>query len=90
VLTNVEQVRADPHRLVQLFDRDVSILIGMLALLEGEAQEDPPSRVIQPLVRDAARYGLLAVDAGAEDVVDVLSSMNQRLRAARGEYDGVA
>lgn len=87
--SHVEQVRADPRRLVQVFDRDVSILIGMLAALEGEAREDPRSRVLQRLIRDAARYGLLAADVGTEDVVDVLTGMNQRLRVARGEYDGV-
>jgi hypothetical protein len=87
--THAEQVRADPHRLVQVSDRDVSLLIGMLAVLEGEALENPRSPVMQRLIRDAVTYGLLAPDVGAERVVDLLSGMNQRLRTARGEYDGV-
>jgi len=80
----INQWNKDPGR-----SRDVSILIGILAVLAGEAQENPASRVLQRFVRDAARYGLLAGDAGADAVLDVLSSMNHRLRIARGDYDGM-
>jgi hypothetical protein len=36
-----------------------------------------------------ARYELLSADATSEDLARALSDLNQRLRVARGEYDGV-
>jgi len=36
-----------------------------------------------------ARYELLSADAASEGLARALSDMNQRLRVARGEYDGV-
>ena len=36
-----------------------------------------------------ARYELLSADAASEDLAEALHDLNQRVRLARGEYDGV-
>ena len=87
---HLDQVRAEPERPVTLFDRDVAILIGLLAMVEGEPRGgDVSPRLVRRLSNDAARYRLLGADPDQDDLAGVLFDMNQRLRVARGEYDGV-
>lgn len=85
-----QHIRAAPRRPVTLADKDVAALIGVLALLEGEVRsgEASPS-MTQHLSDRLARYELLSADAASEALAGALSDMNQRLRVARGEYDGV-
>ena len=88
--THAEQIQAEPERPVTLFDRDVAVLIGLLARVECELRSgDAFTRVSRRLSKDVTRYGLVRADDGQDDLVTVLSDMNQRLRVARGEYDGV-
>ena len=88
--THLEQVRAEPERPVTLFDRDVAILIGLLATVEGELPAgDASPRLVRRLSNDATRYGLLGADAGQDDLAGVLLDMNQRVGVAGGVYDGV-
>jgi hypothetical protein len=88
--THLDQVRAEPERPVTLFDRDVAILIGLLAAVEGELRAgDAFPRLVRRLSNDATRYGLLGANAGQDDLAGALFDMNQRLRVARGEYDSV-
>ena len=88
--THAEQIQAEPERPVTLFDRDAAILIGLLATVEGELRAgDASPRLVRRLSNDATRYGLLGADGGQDDLAGVLIDMNQRLRVARGEYDGV-
>jgi hypothetical protein len=90
VRTPAEHIRAEPERPVTLFDRDVGILIGLLATVEGELRTgDASPRLIRRLSNDITQFGLLQADDGRDDLATVLSEMNQRLRVARGEYDGV-
>src|SRR5215211_6779219 len=87
---HLNQVRAEPESPVTLFDRDMVILVGLLATVEGELRAgDASPRLVRRLSNDATRYGLLGADAGQDDLAGVLFDMNQRLRVARGEYDGV-
>ena len=73
-----------------LFDRDVAILIGLLAAVEGELRaRDAFPRLVRRLSNDATRYGLLGANAGQDDLAGALFDMNQRLRVAPGEYDSV-
>ena len=75
---------------VMLADRDVAVLIGVLAVLEGEVRSGEASpRMTRHLSDRLARCGLLAADVASEGLARALSDMNQRLRVARGEYDGV-
>ncbi len=88
--THEEQVRAEPTRPVTLFDRDVAILIGLLAAVEGELRAGVASpRSVRRLSNDATRFRLSPAGNAQDDLASVLSDMNQRLRVARGEYDGV-
>jgi hypothetical protein len=90
VRTPAEQIRAEPERPVTLFDRDVAILIGLLATVEGELRAgDASARLIRRLTNDVTRLGLLRANEGQDDLVTVLSDLNQRLRVARGESEGV-
>src|SRR5262249_54454219 len=68
--------------------RDVEVLIGILAVLDGviwggSLDEWMTSRVAERLVRQ----GLLAADHNRQDVHQVLNDLNQRLRYAVGEND---
>jgi hypothetical protein len=88
--THHEQIRAAPQRPVTLADRDVAVLIGILAVLEGEVRSgETSSRMTRHLSDRLARYDLLSADAAREDPAGALGDINQRLRLARGEYDGV-
>jgi hypothetical protein len=48
----------------------------------------PPPQT-QPLSNRLAQYELLSADAASEALAWALRDLNQRLRVARGEYDGV-
>jgi hypothetical protein len=88
--THHEQIRAAPQRPVTLADRDVAVLIGILAVLEGEVRSgETSSRMTWHLSGRLARYDLLSAGAAREDLAGALGNINQRLRPARGECDGV-
>jgi len=68
----------------------MAVLIGVLAVLEGEVRSGEASpHTTRHLSDRLARYELLSADAASEGLASALSDMNQRLRVARGEYDGV-
>ena len=88
--THHEQIRAAPQRPVTLADQDVAVLIGILAVLEGQVRSGEAALTMTRRLRDRlARYELLSADAASEGLAGALADMNQRLRVARGEYDGV-
>jgi hypothetical protein len=87
--THQEQIQAEPNRPVTLVDRDVSALIGLLAILEGAVLSGEASNLNHHLRRHLAKNGLLPADADEQALLTALTDMNQRLRVARGEYDGV-
>jgi hypothetical protein len=90
VATHADQIGAAPEHPVALFDRDVVVLIGLLAAVEAELRAGGASpHLTRRLSNDAARYGLVGASNGHADLAAVLSDINQRLRVARGEYDGV-
>ena len=67
---------------------DASVLIGVLAILEGaiwagDLNEQTASKVAERFVQQ----GLLAADYDQRDLRQVINDMNQRLRYAAGEYD---
>jgi len=87
---HLEQIRAEPERPVTLFDRDVAVLIGLVATVEAEMRAGHASPAITSrLVGDLTRYELLRVPDGDADLATALSDMNERLWVARGEYGGV-
>ena len=88
--THQEQTQAEPHRPVTLADQDVSALIGLLAVLEGEVLSgEASSHLVGRLSTRLDRDGLLPADADEQGLAKVLGDMNHWLRVARGEYDGI-
>ena len=88
--THQEQIQAEPNRPVTLADQDVSALIGLLAVVEGAVLSGEASINLNlRLSRHLAKNGLLPVDADKQALLTALGDMNQRLRVARGEYDGM-
>jgi hypothetical protein len=88
--THHQQIRAAPQRPVTLADRDVAVLIGVLAVVEGQVRSGEASpHMTRHLSDRLAQYELLSADAANDDLARALSDINQRLRIARGEYDGV-
>ena len=88
--THQEQIQAEPNRPVTVADQDVSALIGLLAILEGEVLSgQASSRLNHHLSRHLAKNGLLPAGADQQALPTALSDMNQRLRVARGEYRGM-
>lgn len=88
--THQQQIQAEPNRPVTLADQDVSALIGLLAVVEGEVLAgEASSYLARHLGRHLALNGLLAPDADEQGLAKALGELNQRLRVARGEYDGV-
>lgn len=74
--------------------QDVSALIGMLALIEGEMRgRDHPTIVDEVpdwmlrLPERLTREGLLSSEPSPEDVWTAVGNLNQRLRYVLGEYD---
>ncbi|MBM0236789.1 hypothetical protein JNW88_05850 [Micromonospora sp. ATA32] len=68
--------------------RDLSALIGLLAVIEGELMA---GEVLQPLSdgfrRRLERVGLLAPGGAERDLRQAINNLNHRLRYALGEYD---
>lgn len=88
--THQEQIQAEPNRPVTLADQDVSALIRLLAVVEGEVVSgEASSHLVRGLSRHLARDGLLPAEANEQGLARALGDMNHRLRAARGEYDAV-
>lgn len=68
--------------------RDASVLIGILAILEGEiwaGSFDEPTA--GKIAERFAEQGLLAANYDQRDLRQALGDLNQRLRYAAGEYD---
>jgi hypothetical protein len=68
--------------------RDATILIGILAILEGriwagQLDEGTTSKVAERYVQQ----GLLGADHDQHDLRQAIGDMNQRIRYAAGEYD---
>ena len=64
--------------------------VRFLAVLEGEVRSgQAAAHMTRHLSNRLARYELLSPDAASDDLASALSDINQRLRVARGEYDGV-
>jgi len=68
--------------------RDAEVLIGILAVLDGEIwggslDERTTSKVAERLVQ----HGLFTADHSRNEVHQALDDLNQRLRYALGEYD---
>jgi hypothetical protein len=65
-------------------------LIGLLAVVEGEVLSgEGSSDLVRRLSTRLARAGLLPADAAEQGLLGALRELNQRLRVARDEYDGV-
>jgi hypothetical protein len=68
---------------------DVSVLIGVLAILEGFALAgDLPPWIADKLIDRFVRLSLLEPGATPEDLRQALNDLNLRLRYVRGEYHG--
>lgn len=74
--------------------QDISALIGMLGMLEGEMRvRDHPALVDEVpdwmlrLPERLTRVGLLSLEPSPEDVRTAVGNLNQRLRYVLGEYD---
>ena len=68
--------------------RDASVLIGILAILEGaiwagQLDESTTSKIAERFVQQ----GLLSADYDQRDLRQAIGDMNQRIRHAAGEYD---
>lgn len=82
----MEQIATEATRPVPVSDRDVSFLIGLLAIMEAEILAGgAPEHLTEKLRERLDSYHLL----DGPDVTKALAGMNERLRVARGEYDGV-
>ena len=69
--------------------QDVAILIGIMAVLEGESMSGSVDDYVMRRIGDRfKREGLLASSFGTDDVRQALNAMNYRLRHAKGEDDG--
>ncbi len=71
-----------------VLQRDAQAMIGLLAIVEGEAmaaQLDPG--LVDHLSRRFASVGLLAAGASDREFRQALDDMHHRLRYALGEYD---
>ena len=68
--------------------QDVAVLIGIMAVLEGEYLSGSVDKDLMRRIGDRfQRHGLLAESFGNDDVRWALNAMNYRLRHARGEQD---
>jgi hypothetical protein len=68
--------------------RDLSALIGLLGVLEGELMTGEVSRHLSGRIRDRLeRVGLLEAGGTERDLRQALNDLNHRLRYALGEYD---
>jgi hypothetical protein len=68
--------------------RDLSALIGLLAVIEGELLAGEVSRHLAGRIRDQLeRVELLAPGGTEQDLRQSINDLNHRLRYALGEYD---
>jgi hypothetical protein len=68
--------------------RDLSALIGLLAMIEGELMAGEVSRQLSGRVRDRLERAELLGPGGTDrDLRQSLNDLNNRLRYALGEYD---
>jgi hypothetical protein len=71
-----------------VLQRDAQALIGLLAILEGEAMASQlDAGLVDHLSRRFASVGLLADGVGGREFRQALNDMNHRIRYALGEYD---
>jgi hypothetical protein len=71
-----------------VLQRDAQALIGLLAILEGEAMASQlHAGLVDHLSRRFASVGLLADGVGGREFRHALNGMNHRIRYALGEYD---
>jgi hypothetical protein len=69
--------------------RDIAVVIGVLAVLEGGVVGDSLDGVTVGKVAERFRKaGLLEAEWTTHELRQVLHDLNQRLRYALGEYDG--
>lgn len=79
---------ADPVCPRPLVQRDAEALIGVLAILEGEAMAAQLDRgLMDHMSRRFVSVGLLPNAAGDRELQQVLNDLNHRLRYALGEDD---
>ncbi|KAB1923825.1 hypothetical protein F8271_30815 [Micromonospora sp. ALFpr18c] len=78
-----DQVAPNP-----VFSRDLAVLIGVLAVLEGSlmGNGDVPGHLAERLRHRFAREGLLDPDASEEAFRQAINDLNHRLRYGLGEY----
>lgn len=70
-----------------VLSRDLAVLIGLLAVLEGElGAGEVPQHLVGRLRDRFARKGLLEPGASDRDLRQAISDLNHRLRYALGEY----
>jgi hypothetical protein len=68
--------------------RDVEVLIGILAILEGAIwADDLHEQITSAVAKRFVEHGLLAADYDHRDLRQAINDMNQRLRYGAGEYD---
>lgn len=68
--------------------RDLSALIGLLAVIEGELMAGEVSRHLSDHIRDRLERVELLEPGGTErDLRQSINDLNHRLRYALGEYD---
>ncbi len=68
--------------------RDLSALIGLLAVIEGELMAGEVSRHLSGRIRDRLERVELLEPGGTErDLRQSINDLNHRLRYALGEYD---
>jgi hypothetical protein len=68
--------------------RDLSALIGLLAILEGELMTGEFSRHLSGRIRDRfERVEILDPGGTERDLRQSINDLNHRLRYALGEYD---
>ncbi|HEX5512412.1 MAG TPA: hypothetical protein VFX41_11910 [Actinomycetales bacterium] len=70
-----------------VFSCDLAVLIGVLAMLEGElGAGEVPRHLVGKLQDRFARKGLLEPGASNRDLRQAISDLNHRLRYGLGEY----
>ncbi|MEV4199629.1 hypothetical protein [Micromonospora globbae] len=78
-----DQVAPNP-----VFSRDLAVLIGVLAVLEGSlmGDGDVPEHLTERLRHRFAREGLLDPEASERAFRQAINNLNHRLRYGLGEY----
>lgn len=82
------RMTADPVCLHPVLRRDAEALIGLLAVMEGEAMVSRlDAGLVKHLSRRLAAVGLVADGATDREFRQALEDLNHRLRYALGESD---